>query len=203
MTPVHAKLETSVREGYKHARHNIDRTLEDAMVDCCATVSDKLGEKFEVLSLQELPFESFSSTLAMSKKAIRIDLVTERSWAFWRRQSIDIARTVDAMKAMAMAEMRPAIEKLVGAFNEAQSERASAGLDRVALLQKMMESSFDERSRRLKTDQKYFAEMADNEVLRTQVLGRLQSQLEVLERRLQLLSVHESTLNGASLQKAA
>jgi len=204
MTPIHQGLETSVSDGFQKARHVIDQTLHVAMTECCKTVSEKLGEDIGTLSLEGLPFDSFTSTLAMSKKNIRIDLITERSWAFWKRKNVDIGRTVQSMKTLARAEMRPAIEKLVAAFNEAQADRAEAGLDRLDTLQNMIETTFDERSRRLKADQGQFAEMASNPVLRNKVMGRLQSQLEVLERRLQQLSINESALteNGPQ-QKAA
>lgn len=203
LAPLHDKLETSVREGYGMARRNIDNALESCMKDCRQIVSEHFKEELENISLDELPFDAFTTTLAMSKKTLQADLVNERSWAFWRRKTIDKKKTLEAMRALAVAELRPAIEKLLNAYSEAQAERASAGLDRIAVMQRMLETTLNERSRRVKNDQRLLKEIAEDEDKRNKVIGRLQSQLEILDRRIRDLAALDSSLSEAPMMEAA
>lgn len=203
LSPLHLMLEEAVTEGFNGARGRIDQALEICMTESRETFSEYFGEEIENVTLDELPFDEFATTLTMSKKSLHVDVINQRSWAFWRRKSVDTDKTMEAVKTLAVAEIRPAIEKLLGAFNEAQSDRASAGMERVAVLRRMIDTTVNERSRRLKNDKRLLEEISADEDKRTQICNRLQSQLEVLERRLQNLSVTESALTAANLMEAA
>ncbi|MEM9709338.1 MAG: dynamin family protein [Pseudomonadota bacterium] len=201
--PLHDKLETAVREGYDASRGEIDGLLSNAMSACRTIVSDHFQQEIEDISLDGLPFDSFTTTLAMSKKTLHTDVINERSWAFWRKKNVDSKKTVDAMRVLAIAELRPAIEKLLGAYSEAQAERASIGIERIGVMQRMLETTLNERSRRLKNDQRMLAQVAQDEEKRTQIINRLQNQLEVLDRRLRNLAAMDSSLSDASMMEAA
>lgn len=203
LAPLHEKLESSVREGYEMARLKIDAALQSCMKDCREIVKEHFKEELDNISLDELPFDSFTTTLAMSKKTLQADFVNERSWAFWRRKSIDKKKTLSAMRALAIAELRPAIEKLLNAYSEAQAERASAGIERIAVMQRMLETTLNERSRRVKNDQRLLKEISEDEEKRAKVIGRLQSQLEILDRRIRDLAALDSSLSEAPMMEAA
>ena len=67
------------------------------------------------------------------------------------------------MRILAIAELRPAIEKLLNAYSEAQAERASAGMERISVMQRMLDKTLNERSRRMKNDQRLLREVAEDE----------------------------------------
>ena len=173
------------------------------MKECRQLFSEHFKEEIEDISMDELPFDSFTTTLAMSKKTLHADLVNERSWAFWKKKSIDKKKTVEAMRILAIAELRPAIEKLLNAYSEAQAERASAGMERISVMQRMLDKTLNERSRRMKNDQRLLREVAEDEEKRAQVIGRLQSQLEILDRRLRDLAAFDGSLDNAPMMEAA
>ena len=203
LSPLHDKLEISVREGYAEARKELDVLLKGCMKECRQLFSEHFKEEIEDISMDELPFDSFTTTLAMSKKTLHADLVNERSWAFWKKKSIDKKKTVEAMRILAIAELRPAIEKLLNAYSEAQAERASAGMERISVMQRMLDKTLNERSRRMKNDQRLLREVAEDEEKRAQVIGRLQSQLEILDRRLRDLAAFDGSLDNAPMMEAA
>ena len=129
--------------------------------------------------------------------------MTDRNWLFWRRGKANVDKTVDALKTLAAAELRPSVEKLLAAFNEAQAERAQAGNDRIQVLLRMIETAVNERTQRLSKDKRLLEEVRDNPEKLDRILRRLQSQLEVLDRRLQHLSAADSSLSNAELSEAA
>jgi GTP-binding protein EngB required for normal cell division len=201
--PLHKKLEAAVHDCFATGRREIDGILSNSMAASCRVVTEHFGEAIEPISLDGLPFDTFATTLTMSKKSLRIDVVNERSWTFWKRRSVDKEKTFEVMRVLAVAELRPAIEKLLKAFSEAQSERATAGTERIGLMERMLETTLNERSRRLKNDQRLLKEMAENETKQAKVLGRLQSQIEVLDKRLRNLAALDSSLSGAPILEAA
>lgn len=203
LTPLHDVLEVTVRESYDAARLLIDEELARCMRECRSVVSEQFKEEIEEISLDELPYPGFTTTLAMSKKTLQTDFVNERTWAFWKRKSVDQKKTFEAMRVLAVAELRPAIEKLLGAYTEAQAERASAGIERISVMQRMLETTLTERSRRLKNDQRHLKDVTENEEKRAQVIGRLHSQLEILDRRLRNLAALDSSLADAPMMEAA
>lgn len=203
LAPLHEKLEIAVREGYDDSRGEIDAMLSECMQECRGLFKEHFDEDIDDISLKELPYDSFTTTLAMSKKTLQADLINERSWAFWKKKSVDKKKTLEAMRVLAVAELRPAIEKLLSAYSEAQAERASAGIDRITVMQTMLEKTLSERSRRMKNDQRLLKEVAENEEKREQVIGRLQSQIEILDKRLRDLAAFDSTLSNAPMMEAA
>lgn len=77
--------------------------------------------------MEGLSGDDFVSTLTLVRKRIDLGLITARTWAFWRRREIDLARTMDALRQITAAELRPAIQTIVSAFSEAIGDRAVAG----------------------------------------------------------------------------
>lgn len=203
LAPLHMKMEEAVRNGFNGARKEIDSLLSSCMRDCERLVSEHFEDEFQALTLNDLPFETFSTTLAMSKKTLETTFVTEKSWAFWRSKAVDKKKTFETMRALAVAELRPAIEKLLRAYSEAQAERATAGIERISVMQRMLEKTLTERSRRLKNDKRLLREVAEDPNKRAQVLARLQSQIDVLEKRLQDLATLDSSLAEAPILEAA
>ena len=203
LAPLHDKLEVSVREGYAEARMELDALLKGCMSECRQLFTEHFKEEIDDISMEELPFDSFTTTLAMSKKTLPADFVNEKSWAFWKKKSVDKKKTLEAMRILAIAELRPAIEKLLNAYSEAQAERASAGIERISVMQRMLDKTLNERSRRMKNDQRLLKEVAEDEEKRAQVIGRLQSQLEILDRRLRDLAAFDGSLADAPMMEAA
>lgn len=202
LAPLHDKLERAVREGYDTARAEIDRTLQGCMTQCHEALAERFEHELDEISLSELPFDAFTTTLTMAKKTLKTDLVNERTWAFWRKKAVDKRKTLEAAQVLAVAELKPSIEKLLSAFSEAQAERASAGIERISVMQRMIETTLNERSRRLKHDQRLLKEMVSGD-RRDQILGRLHSQIEVLDRRLRNLAALDSALGDAPMMEAA
>ena len=134
---------------------------------------------------------------------MRVNLITNRSWAFWRKSGINLEKSLAALRMIAAEELRPPMEKILAAFNEAQVERASAGIDRIRVMLRMFEVSLNERVHRLKKDMVEFEMVVNDPDFRRRIVHRLQSQMEVLERRLINLSAVESALAQSEVAKAA
>ena len=203
LTPLQVKLEQLVHQGFDGARANIDGAMETCLSDCEKTIVEMFGEAVEDVTLADLPYESFTSTLALAKKSLQIDMISESNWLFWRRKKINVEKTVETLKAIAVAELRPSIEKIMAAFNEAQADRASAGMERIRVMLRVLESTVAERTQRLRKDKRALEELQDDPEKLNRLTRRLQSQYEVLERRLQHLSAADSTLSNAELSEAA
>ena len=203
LSGLHGRLELQVSERFEKSRERIDVALAGCLDGCRDIVETRFKDDMPRISLTDLPYDNFISTLTLSRKSLQIDLITETSWAFWKKKSVDVEKTIDALKTIAAAELRPALEKLLTAFNEAQSERASAGSDRIRVLVRMMEGSLSERSKRLKKDKRIMEELISDPEHQSRVVNRLQSQIEVLERRLQNLAVADSNLSDAIIAEAA
>lgn len=203
LAPLSATLERSVQTRFDWARDEMDGHLQICLELCADRLSEVSKDRFDHITLQDLPFDTFTSTLALARKTLKFDLVTERSWAFWKKKSVNVDKTVEALKAIAAAEMRPAMEKILKAFREAQAERMEAGDNRVRVMLRGVESMVDERRARFRKDQRQQQALAADADKREQVVKRLQSRLEVLERRLQDLAAIDSSLNAAILSEAA
>jgi hypothetical protein len=92
---------------------------------------------------------------------------------------------------------------MVRVFNEAQVERASSGTDRIRALSRMVEVAVAERQRRLRRDRRQIDALGHEHGQAAILYDRLQSQMEILERRLQILSVAQSALSRVNLSHAA
>ncbi|WP_102222604.1 dynamin family protein [Acidimangrovimonas sediminis] len=198
-----AQIEAEVRSSFATSRAGTDVALSNCLHACRQTIRDKFDDPAGNITLDELPYDSFSSTLALSRRSLKIELITDRSWAFWRRPSVSVEKTLAALRVIAAAEMRPAVEKILAAFNEAQVERASAGIGRLRVLLRMIEVGLSERSHRLKQDRIEMERVASDTELQARLVRRLQSQMEVLERRVLNFSAIDSALSRSELAHAA
>lgn len=203
LTPLQVSLEQIVHSSYDNARALIDARLAACLETCRASIKASFEEDVDDITLDELPYEEFTTTLTMAKKELRMEFVTERNWMFWRRGKANVDKTVEALKTVAAAELRPSVEKLLAAFNEAQAERAQAGTERIQVLLRMIEAAVSERTQRLSKDKRLLEEVQKDPSKLDRILRRLQSQLEVLDRRLQHLSAADSSLSNAELSEAA
>lgn len=203
LMPLRNSLEQDVLRNYTKSQTGTDVVLNNCLEACRQTILNKLDDPTDGISLDELPYNEFASTLAFSKRSLEVGVVAERGWAFWRRPRVNQEKTLDGLRAIAAAELRPAMEKILKAFNEAQVERASAGSNRIQVMVRMIDTVISEHMQRLKKDRRRLEELRDKPELLAQISQRLQSQLEVLERRLQNLSVADSSLSRTSLSRAA
>lgn len=202
LMPLHKKLEEAVSECYAADRAKLDQMLSICLQRCETFMQQNFGDTVADMSIEGLPFDNFATTLAMSKKSLQTQFITESSWAFWKQKSVDKKKTFAAMRTLAVAELRPAIEKLLKAYTEAQADRAEAGMERIGVVQRMLATTLNERSRRLKHDQRVLEDMT-REGDRAAVISRLQSQIDVLEKRLQDLAALDSSLANTPIMQAA
>ena len=203
LTPLHLRLESEVATSYDRSRASIDVVLANCLGACRQAIRERYDDPTERITLDALPHDSFTSTLTLAKKSLRVEMIADRSWAFWRRPEVNVEKSVAALRAIAVAEMRPSVEKILSAFNEAQSERAEAGTDRVRVMQEMIEGSLAERNRRLKLSKTEMEEISRDPEVRRRLVERIQSKMEVLERRLLDLSALDSALTRTEPAKAA
>lgn len=203
LTPLRLRLEEEIQAKYEKARAGTDVVLSNCLMACHQTVADQIEAASDGITLDELPGQHFVSTLTLTKRSLDMMMIAESGWAFWRRPTVNLDKTLDALRAIAAAELRPAMEKILKAFNEAQIERAQAGAARIRVMLRMVESAISERSQRLKRDKRQLEEIASDPEQLRHMAHRLQSQLEVLERRLLHLSITDSALSRAALSAAA
>lgn len=202
-SPLQFALEREVRESFEKSRAGTDVALNNCMHACRQAIRDRFDDPTENISLDDLPFPEFTSTLTLSKRSLRVGLIADRGWAFWRKPSVNIDKCIDALRSIAAEELRPSVEKLLAAYNEAQVERASAGMSRIHVMQRMIDVTISEHSHRLKQDKAELEKLARDPALQSSMSHRLQSKLEVLERRLLNLSAIDGTLSRSDLNKRA
>ena len=200
--PLQQAMETEVVKSYQKSRASTDVTLNNCISACRQTIRDKFDDPTENIGLDDLPYDEFTSTLTLSKPALKVDFITERGWAFWRKPSVNVEKTLAALRLIAAEELRPPVEKILGAFNEAQVERASAGTGRIRVMLRMIEVGLTERTHRLKKDKTEYEKIASDPELQRRMVHRIQSQMEVLERRLLNLAAMDSTLSRTDVNKA-
>lgn len=201
--PLQVALEKEVALSYEKSRAGTDIALNNCIQASRQAIRDKFEDPTESIGLEDLPYEQFTSTLTLAKRSLRIGLIAERGWAFWRRPTINVEKTVEALRAIAAEELRPSIEKILAAFNEAQVDRASAGMGRIQVMQRMIDLTIAEHTHRLKQDKTEMEQIARDPEVRTNMVRRLQSKMEVLERRLLNLSAIDSDLSRSVLSEAA
>ncbi|CUH75573.1 dynamin family protein [Tropicibacter naphthalenivorans] len=203
VAPLQAQMEREVASSYDKARASADVIMDNCIHACRQTIADKFDDPTENISLAELPFGTFTSTLTLAKKSLKIDMIADRSWAFWRQPSVNIDKSMAALRALAAEEMRPPVDKILSAFNEAAVERATAGNGRIRVMVRMIETSLSERTHRLKKDKVELEQIARDPEMQRRIVMRLQSQMEVLERRLLNLSALDGRLARPDLPQAA
>lgn len=201
--PLQLAMEKEVVKSFEKSRAGSDVALSNCMHACRQAIRNKFEDPTENISLDGLPFDAFNSTLTMAKRTLRVDLVSDRSWAFWRKPTMSVEKSVSALRQIAAAELRPPVEKILAAYNEAQVERASAGTGRIRVLLRMIEVSLTERTHRLKQDKAELEQVAKDPEMRKRMVHMLQSKMEVLEHRLINLSALDSALSRSELSEAA
>ena len=202
-TALQAALEREVMQSYEKSRAGTDVALSNCMHACRQAIRDTFEDPTANISLDGLPYQEFTSTLTLARRTLRVGLIADRGWAFWRKPSVNVEKSLDALRVIAAEELRPSVEKILGAFNEAQADRASAGMSRIDVLMRMMDSSLAERLHRLKKDKAEMEKIATNPQVQATMVHRIQSKMEVLERRLLNLSALDSALSRSDLSEAA
>ncbi|MEM1386636.1 MAG: dynamin family protein [Pseudomonadota bacterium] len=203
LAPLQIAIEKEVLKNYEKSRASTDVVLNNCIHVCRQVVKDSYDDPTENITLDDLPYSEFASTLMLAKKSLRLELIAERSWQFWRRQAVDVDKSLTALRTIAAAELRPPIEKILAAFNEAQVERATAGMSRVNVMLRMIEVMLDETKHRLKTEKTEFERLARDPEMREGLVRQLQSKMEVLEQRLINLSAVDGVLSKSELSEAA
>lgn len=200
---LHQQFEVVMRQHFEKARAGIDVSLNNVLSACTNLLSQNFSHLLSDVTLDDLPHDEFTSTVALAKKEIVLPIVRDRGWAFWRKSSMNLEKTMDGLKTLSYAELKPVVEKITNVFNDAQIERASVGMGRVGVLLRMVDMAVTERQQRLRRDRRQMQNGADASDNAHAVADRLQSQLEILEHRLQLLSVAAHTLARSTISQAA
>lgn len=78
-----------------------------------------------------------------------------------------------------------------------------AGMERLRVLMRMIDAGLTERTHRLKKDKAEMERVANDVDVQRRLIQRLQSQMEVLERRLLNFAAVDSALSRAEMAKAA
>lgn len=203
LLPFQAQLEKALTQHYDKSRAGTDVALNTCMHACRQTLSNVIEDDSWQISLDELPFDTFASTLTLSRRMLRVNVISERGWMFWRAPTVKVEKTLEAIRLIAAEELRPAVGKILAAFNEAQVERATAGTARIRVMLRMCDDTLAERSHRLKRDKAELERVASDPELRKRMVGILQSKMEVLERRLLNLAALDSALTAPELSEAA
>ncbi len=203
LLPLQRAMEEAVSKAWNTSRSSTDVVLNNCLVACRNMLKDKFNESTESITLDNLPHDDFVSTLTLAKRSLKVEMMSKRSWAFWRKPEFDVDKMVAALRVIAAEELRPAMEKILAAFNEAQVERASAGNDRIRVVLRMFDMSLNDRVRHLKKEMLEYQKIATDPSFRQSVVMRVQSQMEVIERRLINLSAIESSLVRSKMERAA
>jgi signal recognition particle receptor subunit beta len=201
--PLQLAMEIEVEKNYEKSRAGTDVTLSNCMHACRQAIQHMFTDPTENISLDGLPFDQFNSTLTVTTRSLKVNVISDRGWAFWRKPSLNVDKTLEAMRLIAAEELRPPVEKILAAYNEAQVERASAGLSRIRVMLRMIEVTLAERTHRLKQDKAELEKIARDPELQRVMVHRLQSKMEILERRLLNLSALDSALSRSDLCEAA
>lgn len=203
LTYLHQAFEKCFAQHFEKSRAGIDLVLEKCLQACKQIISSALDDVISGVGLDDLPHDHFTSAVTFSKKELLVPLVSDRGWAFWRQGTINAEKSRAAFYTIFTAELRPVVQKMVRVFNEAQVERASSGTDRIRALSRMVEVAVAERQRRLRRDRRQIDALGHDHGQAAILYDRLQSQMEILERRLQILSVAQSALSRVNLSHAA
>ncbi len=203
LLPLQRAMEKAVTKAWNTSRSSTDVVLNNCLVSCRNMLKDKFNESTESITLDDLPHDDFVSTLTLAKRSLKVEMMSKRSWAFWRKPEFDVDKMVAALRVIAAEELRPAMEKILAAFNEAQVERASVGNDRIRVVLRMFDMSLNDRVRHLKKEMLEYQKVATDPSFRENVVMRVQSQMEVIERRLINLSAIESSLVRSKMERAA
>ena len=203
LSPLQAAMDYEISDCYEKSRAGNDVALNNCMHACRQAIQEKFDDATQAINLENLPFEQFSSTLTMARPSLRLNLVADRGWAFWRTPTLNVEKTLASLRAIAIEDLRPSVEKILAVFNDAQSERAAAGVARVRVMLRMIEFTLAERTHALTRDKAEFERLAANPERRRALVYQLQSGMEILERRLLNLTALDGALSRSDLSVAA
>ncbi|MBY6154365.1 dynamin family protein [Vannielia litorea] len=203
LAPLQTAIEQDVTAGFQKSRAGTDVALSNCLHACRQKVQENFKDEAENIALDSLPYDEFSSTLLLAKKSMNVDLITDRGWKFWAKKTVNVDKTMEALRAIAAEELRPPVEKILGAFNEAQVERATAGMSRVRVFQRMIEVTLNEQTHQLKRDKMALEKLARDPAARAAMSNSLQSKIEVLQHRLINLAALDTSLQRPKLSSAA
>jgi len=203
LAALHDSFETMISSHFRKARTATDASLSDCLGNCQDVMQSNFADLVEGVTLDDLPHDEFVSTLTFSKKDLTLPIVKERGWAFWRKAKVNRASTLKALKEIAAAEFKPVVEKMTRALNEVLVERSTDGTDRIRVLIRTTDTAINERGRRIRRDRRQIERAGTDTSANQQLVGRLQTQIDILDRRIQNLSVIESSLYKAAFLKAA
>ncbi|WP_101341480.1 dynamin family protein [Cereibacter azotoformans] len=196
-------LDRDVTDTFRRTRAAVDRALNDCLVSAASLAGERFEGIAEGVTLRGLPHDEFTTALTLSRRALTVDVIAARGWAFWRRPGIDVPKTFEALRRITLAELLPWSHKIMQAATEAQAERVMAGKERIQIILSMVDKAIAERAQRLRSDSSVLAQLAADPSRGAQMSHRLQSRMEVLERRLQLLAISDSRLSRSHLAAAA
>ena len=203
LKPLQLQLESCVADMFGKSRAGIDVALDNCMHASRQTIKDKFEAPTENITLDGLPYDEFASTLTLARGTLRVGLIADRGWAFWRKPTVNVEKSVLALRTIAAEELRPSVEKILSAFNEAQTERAAAGTARIGVMLRMIDAVLTEHTHRLRQNKAEMEKIARDPEIQVSLVRRLQSKMEVLERRLVNLSALDSALSRSELNIAA
>ncbi|MCL4066644.1 dynamin family protein [Pseudomonas sp. GX19020] len=208
LLPLQSALEAEVRQCYIGSRSGTDAALQGCIQACRQAIGSEFqdrtsGNPTAEITLEGLPCYSFTSTLTFAKRNLRVGMILDRSWAFWRKPSLNVDKSLGALRMLTTEELRPSVEKILAAYNEAQLERASAGMSRIRVMLRMFDAILSENAIRLQQDKTDMERITLNPEGRKAVLQRLQSKIEALEHRLTALAALETGLKRPELGAAA
>ncbi|ACM03821.1 dynamin family protein [Cereibacter sphaeroides] len=196
-------LDRELSEDYRRTRSAADEALAEALAEAAGLASERFPGVAAGLSLHGLPHEEFATSLTLARRPLTVDMIARRSWAFWRGPEADPVRTFEALRRITLAELLPWLQKILAAAAEAKALRIETGKERIGILLATVDRAMAERAERLQSDAAVLAQLAADPVRAAQMSNRLQSRLEVLERRLQILAICDSRLAHPSLADAA
>ncbi len=200
---LHRQIEDAVTEHFDSVRAETDAKLSALSDTSSSIASSALNEKIQDVSLDNLPYDKFSTTLTMAKQSIDANLVGKRSLAFWKKKSIDLKRTVELVKTLAKAEMVPAINSVLEAYVDAHRERFSVGLERSSLARTVTEQAFKKRRDFMKEHFELREEFGSDPSGQAEAIRQLRNEVGELRYFLGKLTEIEETLDHAPEDMAA
>lgn len=188
---LHRKFEETVSMQFEASRARVDTKLEAIASFANDRLSETFKGDFQDVSLENLPYETFSTTLTMAKRSIEINLVGKRSLAFWKKKSVNMDKSIQVVKKLAKEELRHAVKLLFASFREALDARISGGIERIKLIERVIGRGVEDRKSRLEKHHARIGEGGDNPSVTVQAL---QSQADELTAMCVALSEIENTL---------
>ena len=200
---LHGEIEKAVSEHFAEARIDVDHELRSISDLACESVSLAFNEKFQDVSLDNLPYETFATTLTVAKQSIDANLEAKRSLAFWKKKSIDLSRTINVIKILATAELKPAMNTILDAYCDAHQARFSAGIERISLARNVAKQAFKDKGELMKKHYELIEKHGADQVGQSHAVDQLQSKVDESRRLYDELTKIEETLVEMPKHEAA